>query len=92
MKQTALFFLLLMLIAMTDTLGGSPSPTAAQSGLLVYPYLGETTPTSVVISWATSSAGASQVRYSLNQSYGNVVGMAVWSITSQVAVGLLCTL
>jgi hypothetical protein len=73
MKQTALFFLLLMLIAMTNTLIGSPSLTVTQSDLLVYPYLGETTPTSVVISWATSSAGASQVRYSLNQSYGNIV-------------------
>jgi hypothetical protein len=73
MKQTALSFLFIMLIALTNTLVGRPSPTAAQSGLLVYPYLGETTPTSVVISWATSSAGASQVRYSLDQSYGNVV-------------------
>jgi hypothetical protein len=31
--------------------------------LLVYPYLGETTPTSVVVSWATDGAGASEVRY-----------------------------
>jgi len=41
--------------------------------LLVYPYLGETTTTSVVISWATDSTGASEVRYSLDQSYSNVV-------------------
>jgi hypothetical protein len=41
--------------------------------LLVYPYLGETTTTSVVISWATDSTGASEVCYSLDQSYSNVV-------------------
>jgi hypothetical protein len=41
--------------------------------LLVYPYLGETTTTSVTISWATNSPGASEVRYSLDQSYSNVV-------------------
>jgi hypothetical protein len=45
----------------------------AQAGLLVYPYLGETTTTSVVISWATDSPGLSEVRYSLDQSYSNVV-------------------
>ncbi len=42
-------------------------------GLLVYPYLGETTTSSVVISWATDSTGPSEVRYSLDQSYSNVV-------------------
>jgi hypothetical protein len=41
--------------------------------LLVYPYLGETTTTSVIISWATDSPGASEVRYSLDQSYSSVV-------------------
>jgi len=40
--------------------------------LLVYPYLGEITPTSAVISWSTDSAGASEVRYSLDQSYSSV--------------------
>jgi hypothetical protein len=45
----------------------------AQAGLLVYPYLGETTTTSVVISWATDNTGPSEVRYSLDQSYSNVV-------------------
>jgi hypothetical protein len=40
---------------------------------LVYPYLGEATTTSAVISWATESAGASEVRYSIDQSYVNVV-------------------
>jgi hypothetical protein len=37
--------------------------------LLVYPYLGETTTSSVVISWATDRAGTSEVHYSLDQSY-----------------------
>jgi hypothetical protein len=73
MKRKALSILFITLIALTKTLVGRPNPTASQSGLLVYPYLGETTPTSVVVSWATSSAGESQVRYSLDQSYGNVV-------------------
>jgi len=41
--------------------------------LLVYPYLGETTSASVVILWATDNAGASGVRYSLDQDYSHVV-------------------
>jgi VCBS repeat-containing protein len=41
--------------------------------LLTYPYLGETTPTSVVISWATDRPGAAEVRYSLDASYNRVV-------------------
>ena len=40
---------------------------------MVYPYLGDTTATSVVISWATRDAGAGEVRYSLDQTYSNVV-------------------
>jgi len=39
----------------------------------VWPYLGQTTPSSVVVSWATDGSGAAEVRYSLDQSYGNVV-------------------
>jgi len=49
------------------------SDTTALPNLLVYPYLGETTTTSTVISWATDIAGASEVRYSLDQSYSNAV-------------------
>ncbi len=60
----------------------SLTPTSTQAstanllqppGLLVFPYLGETTPTSVVISWATDRAGVSEIRYSLDQSYNNTV-------------------
>jgi VCBS repeat-containing protein len=41
--------------------------------LLVYPYVGETTPTTAVISWVTDNVGAGEVRYSLDQSYSDVV-------------------
>lgn len=73
MKQTVLFLLSMMLIALTNT--SASTPTAAQTlpGPLVYPYLGQTTTASVVISWATYPAGPSKVRYSLDQSYSNVV-------------------
>ncbi len=46
---------------------------SGQGSLLVYPYLGETTPTSVVISWVTSENRPSEVRYSIDKSYSNVV-------------------
>ena len=36
-------------------------------------YLGETTMTSVIVSWATDSKGTSEVRYSLDHSYTNIV-------------------
>lgn len=41
--------------------------------LLVYPYLGETTTVSATISWATDTAGASYVHYSLDLGYSNIV-------------------
>jgi 3',5'-cyclic AMP phosphodiesterase CpdA len=40
---------------------------------LIYPYLGDTTATSVVISWAARDAGTGEVRYSLDQAYRYVV-------------------
>jgi len=63
----------------TDTPTSTPTATPIPPTLLVYPYLGETTTTSVVISWTTEGAGASEVRYSLDRSYSNVVA-AVSSI------------
>jgi hypothetical protein len=45
--------------------------TPYSSDLLLYPYLGETNATSMVISWGTDSAGASEVGYGLDPSYGN---------------------
>lgn len=48
----------------------TPSPTPA---LWVWPYLGEVTRTTAVISWATHGAQVGQVRYSLDSSYNNVV-------------------
>ena len=60
----------------TPTATPTPTPTATPipPKLLVYPYLGETTIATVVISWATDGAGASEVRYSLDQSYSSVAG------------------
>jgi len=57
----------------TGTPTSTPTATPIPPRLLVYPYLGETTTTSVAISWATDGAGASEIRYSLDQSYSNVV-------------------
>ncbi len=73
MRQTASILLLIVLIALTNRLVGTHSLAAARPQLMVYPYLGETTPASVVISWATDKGRSSEVRYSLDQSYGNVV-------------------
>jgi hypothetical protein len=49
----------------------TPVPVTA-TDLLVFPYLSEVTSTSAVVSWATNSAGASKVRYSLDQDYSSV--------------------
>jgi len=37
--------------------------------LVASPYVGETTPTSVVVAWATDTSGSSEVRYSTDTSY-----------------------
>jgi len=42
------------------------------SSLLVHPYIGETTTTSVVISWATENIGTGKIHYGLDRSYSNV--------------------
>jgi len=52
----------------------APAPTADSPCLLAGPYLGETTLTSVAISWATDAAGASEVRY--DPDYGGVAEAA----------------
>jgi len=57
----------------TPTATSTPTATPSPPSLSVYPYPGETTTTSVVISWATDNAGAGEVRYSLDQSYNNIV-------------------
>jgi hypothetical protein len=52
------------------------TPTAtrpASPDLLGGPYLGHTTPDSVVISWVTEGAVAGKIRYSLDLSYSNEV-------------------
>ena len=72
-KWLAVIISLVMLVAVLLGNFVQADSGASAPGLLVYPYLGETTPTSVVISWATDGAGASEVCYSLDQSYSNVV-------------------
>jgi predicted phosphodiesterase len=54
--------------------------------LLVYPYLGNITTSSAVISWAmdTVSAGTGQVTYSQDQTYGNLVGATSQTIDGRV--------
>ncbi len=76
MKRTRLFCLSVMVIALANTSTSTPTVAQGPPGLLVYPYLGSTTTGSVVISWATDSAGASEVRYSLDQDYSDVVPAA----------------
>ncbi len=49
--------------------GNTPDSALAPTGLIASPYIGETTPTSVVVAWATDSAGASEVHYSTDTSY-----------------------
>ena len=47
-------------------------PGAPDAALLAAsPWLGETTSDSVVVTWATDAPGASEVRYSQDQSYGH---------------------
>jgi len=46
---------------------------SSSSGLVVHPYLGEATTTSVIIAWAMEGNAAGEVRYSLDDSYGSAV-------------------
>ncbi len=55
----------------TPTQTNTPNPSG--SNMLVYPYLGNTTTSSVAISWVTDNSGTGEVHYSQDQSYGNVV-------------------
>ena len=45
----------------------------ASPNLVVHPYLGDVTTTSVIIAWAMDSNNAGEVRYSLDDSYGSAV-------------------
>jgi hypothetical protein len=58
----------------TPIYSDTPTPTQLidPTGLVVWPYLGETTTHSISVSWATDRSGDSEVRYSLDQSYNNV--------------------
>ena len=49
--------------------GSGPDSNLAPTGLAASPYIGDTTPTSVVVAWATDSSGAGEVRYSTDTSY-----------------------
>jgi hypothetical protein len=63
----------LWLLAPRALRGWSDQGVVGPVELLVYPYLGETSSTSVTVSWVTDAAAASEARFSLNQSYHNVV-------------------
>jgi len=73
MRRTVLFLLPMILIALIHTFTIAPTAVQPPAALLVYPYIGETATTSVVVSWATDSVGAGEVRYSFDQSYSNIV-------------------
>ena len=64
---------LMLFLIPASVLAARPSAPLLQVGLLVHPYLGETTTTSAVVSWATTSPGTSEVRYSLDHSYSDIV-------------------
>ena len=58
----------------TSTATCTPTTIVSQPvRMLIYPYLGATTHNDVVISWVTDGPAQSEVRYSLDQSYANVV-------------------
>ena len=78
MKKVSTFLAVcLLIIAISGTMSVSAVwADSTSSNLLVYPYLGNTTPNSVVVSWATDSVGAGEVHYSLDQSYNNIVAAA----------------
>ena len=48
-----------------------PLAPAAAAALVASPYIGETTPASVVVAWATDAPGTSNVRYSADTSYAH---------------------
>ncbi|RPH59214.1 MAG: hypothetical protein EHM81_08640, partial [Chloroflexi bacterium] len=54
----------------------TPAFAASQADLLVYPYIGATTPNSVVIAWATGKLGTGGLRFSQDLSYSNIVEAA----------------
>ena len=56
---------------------GTPiGPSTVAASFLVYPYLGETTPSSVTISWATETAVLGRVRACLEWVFGNAIDAA----------------
>ncbi len=50
-----------------------PDAPARPQALVAGPYLGETTPASLVIAWATDTAGSSEVHYSVDTSYAQTM-------------------
>ncbi len=59
--------------------GGDGTSTLAPHVLTASPYIGETSPSSVVIAWATDTAGASEVRYSTDTSYSQTATATTFS-------------
>jgi hypothetical protein len=59
--------------------GLSLAAPGSPNALTVAPYIGETTPTSVVVAWATDAAGASEVRYSADASYSHAAAASSFS-------------
>jgi len=49
------------------------------NSLVVSPYIGETTPTSVVVAWATDTSGSSEVHYSTDTSYSQTAAATSFS-------------
>ncbi len=80
-KSLLLTVIILLLALLTGVLivtrhaiaqnGSAPDAALAPTGLVASPYIGETTPTSVVVAWATDTSGASEVRYSEDTSYSH---------------------
>jgi hypothetical protein len=78
-RNLSLYLFILAGLALLALLFGAPiaagpmtTPTSgpsATAALVASPYIGETTPTSVVVAWATDASGASEVHYSTDTSY-----------------------
>lgn len=76
--------LCLLLIVCGQAVTGGDSPQAVATLQLVrYPYVQSTTSNSTVIAWATDTAGSSEVHYSTDQSYNQVVAATSTPVNSQ---------
>jgi phosphodiesterase/alkaline phosphatase D-like protein len=79
----ATLFCLLLVVGGQTTPDGDSSQAFATLQLIRYPYVQSTTSNSTVIAWATDIAGTSEVHYSTDQSYSQMVAATSTLVNSQ---------